>query len=408
MYLDRRRSQAIGQALAAEDCTTGAAFARTSSAELFAQVEASLSSLDDLIASLGGMPGPKALLYVSDGLPLRSGEEVFFELARSPLCSDGAFLMTSSVMAIAAEYDHTNSLRQLSAHANTNRVTFYPLEAVGIRSFSSSDIEIGPRVMANSGEGWTDSADRAMFPSGAPANLSAAGPIDSTDEFVFRSNHQGSLFYLADQTGGRAVLNANDLLPDLRRIDRQLRNHYSLGFVPTLVGRGRLHQLQVRLTRPDLKISHRQSFADLPWSQRTADQLQSLLTHDGHWDNPLAVRVETVGIEASRRGRYDATLRLTLPAAALVLEPADDERQTGSLRILITAQDSAGRRTDLRTIELPVAFSAAQLQEHPDLNSVHKIQMTVEEGDLDVGLAVLDESARIASFIRHPVAATSP
>ena len=66
-------------------------------------------------------------------------------------------------------------------------------------------------------EGWTDSADIATFPSGASANLSAAGPIDSADDFAFRSNHQGSLFYLADQTGGSAVLNANDLLPDLRR-----------------------------------------------------------------------------------------------------------------------------------------------------------------------------------------------
>ena len=46
-------------------------------AETQLRVADSLSALGELAVALGGLPGPKALVHVSDGLPLRPGAELF-------------------------------------------------------------------------------------------------------------------------------------------------------------------------------------------------------------------------------------------------------------------------------------------------------------------------------------------
>ena len=72
----------------------------------------------------------------------------------------------SRLMAMSSEYDHTATFRQLTAHANSNRVTLFPIEALGITTPTSSNIEIGPRQMAWTGErgSSSDTAGPASIP----------------------------------------------------------------------------------------------------------------------------------------------------------------------------------------------------------------------------------------------------
>jgi len=185
-----------------------------------------------------------------------------------------------------------------------------------------------------------------------------------------------------------------------------LRNYYSLGFQPERPGRGRVHSLEVKIDRPRLRVLHRQSFADLPWAERMGDRLQALLANQTYWDNPLGVQVETLEVEAAARGLYEATLRFRLPAANLILVPTADGRATGSLRLLLSSQDDQGLRSGVRDVSLPISFSAAQLQDHPDLNTVHDIKITLRGGHQTLGLAVLDEPAKIASFLSQEIDAS--
>ena len=46
-------------------------------AEMQSRSAASMSALGELVTALGGLPGPKAVIYVSDGLPQRPGAEMY-------------------------------------------------------------------------------------------------------------------------------------------------------------------------------------------------------------------------------------------------------------------------------------------------------------------------------------------
>ena len=392
---DRLRVSVMEQ-VTAVGCEEGPSFARGFSAQIYADVDSSILALESLIGSLGGLDGKKALFYISDGLQTRAGEEVFYMLAGRCLND------VSRLMAMSSEYDHTASFRQLTAHANSNRVTLFPIEVLGITTPTSSIIEIGPRQMAWTGE--RGSSSDTAGPASIPLNPGGSpGPTESILDQMMAANRQGSLIYMSEQTGGQAVLNANNVLPDLSRIDGRMRNYYSLGFQRPQRGDGRVYPLRVTVNRPQSTIMYRRSFADLPWEERMADRLQALVAFDGYWDNPLQVDVETLDVGDIEKGVYKAKIRMSLPAAGLLLTPTDDGRQTGSLQLLLASQTDAGSLTNVQRVSFPLAFSTTQLQDHPELNTVHYLEITQRKGSHSLALAVLDEAARIASFVDHSI-----
>jgi len=77
---------------------------------------------------------------------------------------------------------------------------------------------------------------------------------------------QDALAYLAEQTGGFAVLNTNDLARGLGRIVDDVRDYYVIGYVPDdqtfkrVGNKAKLHDVSVRIKRPGVRVKTRKSF----------------------------------------------------------------------------------------------------------------------------------------------------
>ncbi len=72
---------------------------------------------------------------------------------------------------------------------------------------------------------------------------------------------QDSLRTLADETGGYAAVNANDVGRALDRIVRANSTYYVLGYYPKEPRRdGRFHKIEVRVKRPGLRVSARKGY----------------------------------------------------------------------------------------------------------------------------------------------------
>src|SRR5258708_29823978 len=74
---------------------------------------------------------------------------------------------------------------------------------------------------------------------------------------------QESLAYLAEQTGGFAVVNTNDLAGGLSRISHDVRDYYVIGYEPdrdTFALKGkppRLHKIAVNVRRAGVRVRTR-------------------------------------------------------------------------------------------------------------------------------------------------------
>ena len=114
--------------------------ARTYAVDVDQRTTSATNNLFRFIASLGGLPGRKALLYLSSGMEQRPGEDMFYSLITPDRCPERA----TDINAFIGEYDHTSRIYTLAAHANANRVTFYTLDTAGVRQSGGSGRKAEP------------------------------------------------------------------------------------------------------------------------------------------------------------------------------------------------------------------------------------------------------------------------
>ncbi len=87
---------------------------------------------------------------------------------------------------------------------------------------------------------------------------------------------QESLRFLAEQTGGRAMVNSNDIAQLLKRVSDDLRGYYVIGYTPpedTFAAPGRtprFHAVSVSVKRPGLRVRTRKGFLGVSDNDRTA------------------------------------------------------------------------------------------------------------------------------------------
>ena len=112
------------------------AIARSYASSTHNDLSFSIDALKDIVNALAGMPGRKAILYVSDGLPMIAGEDVFHAVEGK--FGGGA---STGAMTEAFRFDTSRRFRELTASANANRVTFYTIDAAGLRVASSISAE---------------------------------------------------------------------------------------------------------------------------------------------------------------------------------------------------------------------------------------------------------------------------
>ncbi len=89
-------------------------------------------------------------------------------------------------------------------------------------------------------------------------------PIETqTDGRVLRAL-QDTLYVLADETDGRAIVNRNDVGPGLAQIVRDQSAYYLLGYTSAEAPiDGKFHEIEVRVNRPDVKIRARPGYYPL-------------------------------------------------------------------------------------------------------------------------------------------------
>jgi len=366
-----------------------------------AQAEAlrTIGALKLTINSLAGIPGRKALLYVSDGLSITPGEELFEAI--STICTGKAALQGVPVQTPfervpvgagngtpyeaqqaaldAQKYSVADRLADLTAHANANRVTFYPLQASGIQGGVATD-----------------------------ASFDASERILQTHDIqqIQTTNLRGSLTALASDTGGRAILDANDLTPELARMQEDFETYYSLGYTPTHRGDAKMHKVEVKVKRSGLRVRYRQSYRDKPALEKVFDRTLAALYH-GMEDNPLGITVEIGAPISGERGQVSVPVSLRIPLFKLAILNQQSSYQ-GKLRVLVTTRDEEGHASAMRQVEVPLNIPRKEVLNAMGQFYVYTLTLQVKPGPQHVAVAVRDEIAATTSYLSRPLNVAAP
>jgi hypothetical protein len=330
-------------------------------------VTAGIGQLETATASRGGIGGelvdPElAATQVID--PMALGPSAYQGVSQAPLD--------------AQSYSVAKQIATLAAHANSRRVTLYTLQASGLE--------------AEGGRMLTGPAQRLLrFPS-----------IERTD----RQGRQDTLFALAKATGGKAILNANDALPDLAAMRRDLASLYSLGFSFGERADGQEHRIALRVKRPGLKVRHRESFRDKTEAERAVDRALATLLW-GSEDNPLGIEISVGEVAKSDDASYLVPVRLKIPLFKLGMVTREAGFE-GSLRLVVVTRNPEGLLSPIRQVPVPIRIPRQQVLHAMGQYYLYTLTLKLPAGEQRVAVGVRDELQKLASYLGKDLSVGAP
>lgn len=330
-------------------------------------VAASLSALETVVGWLGGLPGRKAILYVSDGLPAVPGEDLFIWAESYSGFRSGQRISGMN----AGSYDASELFRRVTSKASRNRVAIYPIEAMGARWVRGTRLQEA-RIQ----------------------------------------NRQNGLSFLAEETGGRTMFNVSQAAAALETMATDLESYYSIGYRPQRPADDREHKVEVRVKRKGLTARYRRWYQDKSLGEAIAERTSATMAFGGE-ENPLNAALE-VGQQTPAGDAFVVPLRVKVPLGKLYLEPKGagpkgEQLRVGRLRLFVVASGGDKVTPVRETRVVTVTVPEKDLADGKAPEYVHEVRIKLEKGSWSVGIGVRDEIATTTSYLQGKVeAGTAP
>ena len=232
-----------------------------------------LGALAQIGQYLSGIPGRKILIWVSESFPI--------SMAPDPDTGNNPF---------AGIREYTAQVKSVANELTDAQVAVYPMDVRGLQA----------RQSLSASQSLTQPESRMTGPA-------IAGRLNREDADLLAS--QGTMDELAEDTGGEACKNNNDLSGCVMTALKDSSSYYEMSFYPQNVNwDGRFHKITVKTSRPGVKLTYRRGYYALDASslakkqpveehlrQACADQLPSTTI-------PLTVQTAPPGLSGNSQG----------------------------------------------------------------------------------------------------------
>jgi len=202
---------------------------------------------------------------------------------------------------------------------------------------------------------------------------------------------------MAEQTGGRALINTNDPTDGLKLISSELATYYSLGYRLTPTGQDRMHRVQVKLKgKKDFRLSYRKSFIEKSLPTRIGERVISGLTIDID-DNPLEITLTAGEPSPASGGRWLLPVEVRVPIGKVAFVP-DGDQLSGYVSVYYAARDNDGKQSDLQRADQTVKVPAAEYESAKPKYYVIAASLLLEPGSYRISVGLRDQLTNQAGY----------
>jgi VWFA-related protein len=304
-----------GEGMAAAAVQQAMAQSQNQMAQTFEMLErdqAGYASANALMAVVNGMraiPGRKSIVFFSEGLSIPPNVQERF--------------------------------LSVIASANRANVSIYPMDAMGLRTESSTGAT-RDEMLAQAKQTLNRNPSR-------DTNQAMSAAMERNEDLLRMDPHAG-LGQLAEETGGFLIANTNDLRAGFERIETDMRNYYMLTYVPSNDAfDGKFRQIGVKVKRPGVSVHSRRGYfavreTGLPVSSYEAPAVAAL----DRTPVPNAFPVFASALKFPERARpHLLPLVVEVSTAGLTFAPSDDKKTYRSdFTVLVRFKDGAGNVID--------------------------------------------------------------
>jgi VWFA-related protein len=331
-----------------------------------------LGALEYVLRGIAELPGRKSVVFVSEGLDLGIRDN-----------------KSSRVW---------STFTRVMDRANRSGVVVYAIDARGLQTglMTADDDPQTPLVPAGGGSADVGASRK---PIAAEMNkVVLKGRVNRTRELF---DSQESLVYLAEQTGGFAVLNTNDLAAGMARVVDDTRGYYLLGFDTLIPNAERWdpNDVRVRVKRPGLRVRARRGLFGPADPKATKDAVvadplvAAALSPFSSGD--IDVRLTTLFAHDAKTGSYVRSLFYIDPSGLTFTDGPDGRRDTDVTLLLLAIGDNGQAVSQLRR-QLQLRLTPEEYRVMRERGLLYSVRLPMKTpGGFQVRAAVQDARSRM-------------
>ncbi|MEE8366883.1 MAG: VWA domain-containing protein, partial [Thermoanaerobaculia bacterium] len=310
---------------------------------LVAQLRSAVGAASAALRGMETPPGRKAMILLSGGWPWDPAQwvaESYRRMISHPLIPRGAELYGP-----------------LSDTANLLGYTIYAVDVPGLQATGGVD-----------------------------ASLRAPRPAGSDFEFFLEQEIHDSLQFLADESGGRALINGQRISA-FDEVVGDVRSYYWIGFSPDWARDNERHEIRLEVDHEDLSVRARQGFPDLSPQSQTALAVQSSLLF-GKAGGSDALQVKLGEAQKGKKGKLNVPVTISIAASELVAVERDGQ-WVSEVDLFIAAMDEGGGLAEVPPI--PLVFSSSRRPKAND-KFIYNTTLIVRKKTTELAIAVYDRN----------------
>ena len=325
--------------------------------EIAMELNYSINSLREVLTSLAGLPGRRVLVYISSGLPAVPGRDLIQWY--------GDMFQRTSSLPMLARFNRRYVFDSVASSANAQGVTFYTIDASGL--------------------------------SGGATSAEYARPIDPMTASIHQINYQEPLTFLAERTGGRAIVDSNDVTSLLEELRDDLFTYYSLGYTLSASGGDTVHRIEVELpAHPEYELVYRRTLVEKSLETQVQDQVVSGLMLDLE-ENPMGIDLTAGTTKPAANERWILPVEVAIPITSVAMLPEGGE-YVGRVVLFIANRDMKGRQSDMQRREFEIRMPPEDYETRRGERYIATLDLLLNEGEHKLVVGVLDPVTRQSSF----------
>ncbi len=348
-----------------------------------------VSALQAFSDTLGGLPGRKAVLYLSDGIPIRPGDSAseawiakfdqWYQQNENAIRNCSRFpeaigdLQRALTGSSSSNFDLHSEITLLTQKASDNRVAFYPVSNGGR----------GSSFVSAANPGSSDGTSSIMMRNAMIAD---------------RMSRDASLLQMADDTGGQAFTGNANIGELFDRARRDSNNFYSLGYAPPeRESDNKFHKIKIKVRRKGVKVRHVSGYQDKSWRDRLGDMTIAAALYDLE-ANPLGIQLQAG--EITRQGsRFKVPVMVQIPFREIALLD-DGEKAEAKLSLLVLVRNDRGGFSQPRRFDLPISIPSTQVAQARGQTAAYPLELEMKKGDERVAIGVRDHIGQTSSCLK--------
>jgi VWFA-related protein len=288
------------------------------------RVHITLDAFNSLSAYLGAFPGRKNLIWISGSFPLGIAPDLPVPQGFNPT--------TFATEGLNSGRSYDDQVRRTSQLLELARVAVYPMDAGGTQTMSMYTVTQEENGLLHSNSAIMDQ------------NTRESGN-DMSNHFTMDS--------LAEDTGGRAFYNTNDLAGAFRSINALGASYYTIAYAPKDEHYdGKYRKIVVKVDTQKLRVDYRHGYYAEDPAKTGADKMAhpertaSVLLRGAPEEKQLLFKVRVApaeGAAPAAKGAARYSINWVADLHGVALPTASNGMAHGGLALIVVAYDTEGR-----------------------------------------------------------------